>query len=83
MLISRLEKEHQTPCQDSIEGSIKQSRLLNGFAKDGCARQVAFECRDKGWRRIDPEDLKSSVDQYRRYGKARPTAEINYAAPAG
>ena len=71
---SRLEKEHQPPCQDSIEGSIKQSRLLNGFANDGCAGQVALECRDKGWCCIYPEDLKSFVNQYRRDGKAASAA---------
>jgi hypothetical protein len=74
MLIFSLEKEHQPPCQDSIEGSIKQSRLLNGFANDGCARQVALECRDKGWCRIYTEDMKSFVDQYRRDGQAGPAA---------
>jgi hypothetical protein len=38
MLISSLEKEHQPPCQDSIEGSIKESGLLNGFASEGRLR---------------------------------------------
>jgi hypothetical protein len=32
MLIFSLEKEHQPPCQGSIEGSIKESGLLNGSA---------------------------------------------------
>jgi hypothetical protein len=74
MLIFSLEKEHQAPCQDGIKGSIKESRLLNGFANDGCAGQVALECRDKGRCCIYPEDLKSFVDQHRRDGKAGPAA---------
>jgi len=74
MLIFSLEKEHQPPCQDSIEGSIKQSRLLNRFASDRCAGQVALECRDKGWCGIYPEDMKSFLDQDRRDGKAGPAA---------
>jgi hypothetical protein len=45
MLIFSLEKEHQA--NYSIEGSIKESRLLNRFAKDGRTRQVVLECRDK------------------------------------
>ena len=73
MLIFRLEKEHQPPCQDGIEGSIEESRLLNGFANDGSG-QVALECRDKGWCCIYPEDVKSFVNQYRRDGKAGPAA---------
>jgi len=62
MLIFSLEKEHQA--NYSIEGSIKESRLLNRFAKDGRTRQVVLECRDKGWCCIYPEDLKSFFDQY-------------------
>src|SRR5580658_9523578 len=77
MLIFGLEKERQPPCQDSIEGSIKESRLLNGFANDGCAGQVALECHDKGWCCIYPEDMKSFVNQHRRGGKAGPATEIN------
>jgi len=80
MLIFRSEQEHQPPGQDSIEGSIKESRLLNGFANDGCAGQVALECRDKGWCCIYPEDVKSFINQCRRDGKAGPAAEINDAA---
>ena len=80
MLILSLEKEHQPPRQDCVEGSIKQSRLLNGLAKDGCAGQVPLECRDKGWRGIYPEDLKPFVDQYHRDGKAGPATQINDAA---
>src|SRR5919108_5224115 len=82
MLIFSLEKEHQPNSQDSIEGSIKQSRLLNGFANDGCARQVALECRNKRWCCIHPEDLKSFVDQHHRKGKAGAAAQINNAAAA-
>ena len=80
MLIFSLEKEHQGNCQDSIEGAIKQSGLLNGFANDGCAWQVAFECGDKGRRCIYPEDMKSFVDLYCGDGEAGPAAQINDAA---
>src|ERR1035437_7575008 len=80
MLIFSLEEEHQPPCQDDIEGSIKKVGLLNGFAKDGRAGQVALECRDKGWRSIYPEDIKFFLDQYCRDGKAGPAAYINDAA---
>jgi hypothetical protein len=74
MLIFSLEKEYQPPCQNGIEGSIKEAGLLNGFAKDGRAGQVALECCDKGWRCIYPENIKSFLDQYCRDGKARPAA---------
>jgi hypothetical protein len=80
MLIFSLEKEHQPPRQDSIEGSIKQFRLLNRFANDGCAGQVVLERRDKGWCCIYSEDMKSFVNQYRRDGKTGPAAQINDAA---
>ena len=82
MLIFRLEKEHQPPCQDSIEGSIKESRLLNRFTKDGCAGQVALECRNKRWCCIHPEDLMSFLHQYHGEGKARPATQIKNAAAA-
>jgi hypothetical protein len=82
MLIFSRETEYQPPCQDSIEGSIKQSRLLNGFAKDGCSGQVALECRDEGWCGIDREDMKSFVGQNRSEGKTRPATQINDAAAA-
>ena len=83
MLVLSLEKEHQPPCQSSIEASIKQFRLLNRFANDGYAGQVALECRDEGGCGIHPEDPKAFVDQDRRNGKARPAAQINDAAAAG
>ena len=47
MLLLSSEKEHQPPRQHSIKGSIKKGRLLNGFAKDGCARQVASNAATK------------------------------------
>lgn len=74
MLIFGLEKEDQAPRQGSIEGSIKESRFLNGFANDGCAGQVTLERRDKRWCYIHPEDMKSFLDQYRCDGKAGPAA---------
>lgn len=74
MLIFRFEKKNQPDCQDGIEGSIKESRLLNRFAKDECAGKVALECRDERWRRMYTEDIQSFLDQYRRDGKAWPAA---------
>jgi hypothetical protein len=74
MLIFSSEKEHQPPCQDSIEGSIKQSRFLNGSANDRYAGQVALECRDEGWCCIYPEDMQSFFDEHRCDGKARTAA---------
>jgi hypothetical protein len=74
MLIFSLEKEHQAPCQNSIEGSIKESELLNGLANDRCAGQVALERRGKGWRCIHPTDIKSFLHQDCRDGKAWPAA---------
>ncbi|HEY4960002.1 MAG TPA: hypothetical protein VII29_03995, partial [Terriglobales bacterium] len=56
--------------------------LLNGFANDGYSRQVALECRDKGWCSIYPEGIESFFDEYHRDGRARPAAKINDAASA-
>ena len=81
MLIFRLEKEHQA--NYSIEGSIKESRLLNRFAKDGRTRQVVLECRDKGWCCIYPEDLKSFFDQYYSDRKAGPQPRSMTLLPGG
>src|SRR5215471_15216527 len=79
MLIFGLEKEHQPPCQDTLEGAIEQSRFLNGFANDGCAGQVALERRDQRWCRVDPEDPKSFFDEHRRDGKTGTAAQIDDA----
>src|SRR5215472_19312550 len=80
MLIFSREQEHQPPGQDAIEGAIKQSRVLNGFANDGCAGQVALGCRDKRWCRVDPEDTKSFFNEHRRDGKTGTAAQIDDAS---
>jgi hypothetical protein len=80
MLIFNLEKEYQPDCQNSIEGSIKESGILNRFTNDGYAGQIALECGNERWCSIYPEYLKSCFDQYDRYGKAGTAAQIDNAA---
>ncbi len=80
-LLFSLEKKHQPPCQYSIEGSIKHSRVLNSFAENRDARQVALECCDEGGCCIYTEDMQSLFDQYHRNGEAGPAPQIDDAAP--
>ena len=80
MLFFSFEKEHQPPCQYRIEGSIKKSRLQDGFANNGCAGQVLSKCCDKRRRCIHPEDLKSFFNQHDCDGEAGPATEIDDAA---
>ena len=80
MLIFSAEKEHQSPCQDSMKASIKEPRLLNGFANDWCTGQVTLECCNKSWRPVYPIDIKPFIDQYRRDGKTGPAPQIDHAA---
>ena len=81
MLIFRIEKEYQPASQYSIEGATKHFRILNGFAEDGYAGQVALECNHERGRSIDREHLKPFLDQYSRDREARATAQIDNAAP--
>jgi hypothetical protein len=62
--------------QDGIEGSIKTSRLQNGFASNGCTGQAASKCRNQRWCGIHREDLKSFFDQQYRERKAGPAAQV-------
>ena len=64
MLIGSLEQEYQPPCQGGIEGTTKESGLLDGFADDRRAGQVASECRNMRWCCIYPEDLKPFIYKY-------------------
>ena len=80
MLIFCLEKEHQPPRHDPSKVRSNESRLLNGFADDGHARQIASECRDKGWCCIYSEDMESLFDEHHRDGKAGSAAQIDDAA---
>lgn len=45
-------------------------------------REIVLECCDKGWRRINAEDLKPLFNKHRRDRKARTATEIDDAASA-
>lgn len=76
-LILRRKQEDESPCKDSIESSIEEPRILDGFASHGDVGEIAPECRDERCRRINAEDVKSFARQHLSDGKARPAPQVN------
>jgi hypothetical protein len=81
-LILGRKQKHESPCQDTIESSIKQFRILDGFASNGCVWEIASEYLDERWCGINAIDSKSFGHQNLSNGKAGPTAKINNSGPA-
>ena len=69
-------QEYEAPCQDSIESAIEESGILDGFANHGCVWEIAPECPDESWRRIDAEGAKSLGNQNLGDRKTGPAAQI-------
>ena len=75
-------QEDQSPCQDTSERAIKESRLLDGFARHRRIRKAASECLDKRWCCINAKGVQSFGNQNLGDGKSGPTAEVDHGGTA-
>ncbi len=73
-LIFGRKQEHEPPRQDTIDSSIKESRLLNRFASHGGVGEIAPECLDERWCGIDAKDIQALGDQNLGNGETGPAA---------
>jgi len=81
-LIFGRKQEHEPPCEDTIESSIKKLRILDGFANHRDVWKIASECLDERWGCINAKDGKPFGDQNLGDGGTGPAAQINNSGPA-
>jgi hypothetical protein len=76
-LVLGRKQEHESPRQDTIESAIEESRILDGFANDGCVREIALESLDERWCCINSKRAKAFGDQNLGNRKTGPAAQVD------
>lgn len=77
LLVFSTKQEDKTPCQNSIECSIKKTRILNGFTNYRCIRKSVSERLDESWCSIDAKNIQTFGDQNLGDGETGTAAQVD------